>query len=106
MCDVRVSSAVNIREHIVVMEEAYHSDSYSSNVSDAHSSSLSLQYSSSSVEDTSLSESDELVDRESGRVEPYQCEPEGSTEERAVGDSADGDDDDDSMRERLDNTNW
>jgi hypothetical protein len=87
------------------MEEAYHSDSDSSDVSDAHSSSLSLQYSSSSVEDTSLSESDEQIDLESGKVEPYQYEPEGSTEEHSVGDSADGDDDDDSMRERLDNTN-
>ena len=60
----------------VIMEEAYDSDSEVSVGSDTQW--LSLQYTASSFEKTSSRESDEATDHESGRVEPYQYEPEDS----------------------------
>ena len=90
------------------MEEGYSCDSDRSEVSigsDSRSSSLSLQYSSSSFEDASLSESDP----ESGlRIEPYMYELEESEEESySVVDSGGTDGEvDDTARERLENTNW
>ena len=89
------------------MEEAYSSGSDRSDVSvgsDVHSSSFSLQYSESSFEDASLGESDP----ESGsRIEPYLYEPEDSEGESSVtGPGGTDGEDDDSARERLDNTDW
>ena len=73
--------------------------------SETRSSYLSLHYSSSSFGDTSSSESED-VDRES-IVEPYLYEPEDSEEGSSVDDSGSAnDEDDDSRRERLGNTNW
>ena len=90
------------------MEEGYSSDSDRSEVSicsGSRSSSLSLQYSASSFEDASSSESDP----ESGlRIEPYMYEPEESEEtSHSVVDSGGTDREvDDIARERLENTNW
>ena len=88
------------------MEEAYSSGSDRSDVSigsDTRSSSLSLQYSESSFEGASLGESDP----ESGsRIEPYLYEPEDSEGESIVGSGGTDGEDDDSARERLDNTDW
>ena len=92
------------------MEELCNSDydgSEFSTGSDSHCSSLSLQYSASSFDDASSRESDENVDHEFERVEPYQYAPEDSEEENTMADAGGTDDEgDDFSRERFTNTNW
>ena len=59
------------------MDVAYNSDFELSEASGAHSSSLSLHYSSSSFEEGSFTDLEDVSrDSGSGRIEPYQYEPE------------------------------